>query len=569
MNPLAPRSVWGPREARHLLNRAGFGLPRSRVEELAGLSPDAAVAALMAEAPADPLPEPDFLPPYVRPGELYRGMESLGPLERQAIQSDKRQTERAAVERLKAWWLMRMRTSPDPLREKMTLFWHGHFATSSQKVQLAASNYWLNALFRTQATGNFKQLTVSVGQSAAMLEYLDNQRSTKVHPNENWARELMELFTLGQGQYTEDDIKASARAFTGWSMDGDGQFQYRLEVHDTGEKTFMGKTGRFDGWDVIDILFEQPAASTFLCAKLWRYFAGTEPSPEILAGLAATFRDSGYEVAPVLRQMFLAEAFYAPEVIGAQVKSPAQFVVQLSDDLGLTQPPYAVMAQACRTLGQDLFHPPNVKGWDGNLAWINANTLLHRYNLPGRLALAGRAVEALRDTIEVPRDEAGGAMDAMEGMSGPAMEGGMEANAKNALNAMQKKYRKELQDAMPAAIEGLTREEQQAVRVTLRDGTPQERVALLQRLGLPMPPELQATASALFDALATETAGACVDALVAHYLVTPVTPAQRELLLQALGAPAPDAPLRPADVGAAQRAAVMHLLTSTAEYQLC
>lgn len=566
MNPLDPRSTWGPREARHLLNRAGFGLPRTRVYELAALSPGEAVAALMDTATPDAFPEPDFLPPYVRPAELYRGLDSIGVHEQRAIKSDKRQEERAAVEQLKAWWLMRMRLSPQPLREKMTLFWHGHFATSAQKVQLAEANYRLNRLFREQATGNFKTLTAHVGQSAAMLEYLDNQRSTKAHPNENWARELMELFTLGQGQYTEEDIKASARAFTGWAMNPDGEFEFRLDAHDADQKTFMGQSGRLDGWDVLDIIFQQPAASTFLTAKLWRYFTGTEPSPEVLAGLAATFRDGGYEVAPLLHQMFLSEAFYAPEVIGAQVKSPAQFVVQLSDDLALAQPPYPVMAQACRALGQDLFYPPNVKGWDGNLAWINANALLHRYNLPGKIALAGRAMAALHDQIDVPGDEPTGAMDAMEA---PAMMKSGDDEPKNALNVMQKQYRKQLQAALPAALEGLPREEQKAARITLRDGAPQDRVALLQRLGLPMPPELQATAPALFDALTTETAGACIDALVAYYLVTSITPAQRDTLLQALGARDADMPLRPADVSDAQRAAVMHLLTSTAEYQLC
>lgn len=479
---------WNIDCARHLLNRAGFGVPHGLVQHLASLSPASAVNELVDwEERAKPYATPDYL---TLPATLRRLREEyafLGEDERRMKTQELRKQEREAITRLQAWWIERMATTPCPLQEKMALFWHGHFATSAQKVQSSYINYTLNDLFRRQATGNFKSLAIAVGQSPAMLRYLDNGQSTKRQPNENWARELMELFTVGKGHYTEDDIKAGARAFTGWGFNDEG-FRFREEAHDFGEKTFMGRTGDFDGWNIFNILFEQPATAEFISRKFCRFFAYEEPEEELVQGLADTMRQSGYEVKPVLRQLFLSKAFYGPSAVGSQVKSPAQFVVGLAADLGVERPPWKLMAQASDRLGQRLFFPPNVKGWDGNRAWINANTLLIRYNLPAEVASrASRPGKPAQDTM-------------------------MSEAAK----------------------------------------TP-----------LPWSPD------SLLQQMRFATAGECVAVLERHFLSVPLQNEQRQILLETLGVPELAAPLTPEGIPQKNLLAALHLLLSSAEYQLC
>jgi uncharacterized protein (DUF1800 family) len=389
LDPIS-QADWGLPQARHLLNRAGFGLTHERAAQLAALSPEEAVAWLVEyeRQPGGDTP-PEFLVDPISRKEMLRQYEAEG-LDKEQIRKriqDMQQEERQATEKLKSWWLDRMYVTQRPLEEKMTLLWHGHFAVSSQKVKSSWVTYDMNRLLRKHATGNFKALTTAVGQCPAMLDYLDNRKSTKNEPNENWARELMELFTLGQGQYTEDDIKASARAFTGWTCTHK-EFVYEPRKHDFSQKTFMGRSGDFDGWQIIDIIFEQPALASFISKKLWAHFAYESPEPEIVEELARAFRESSFELKPLLKTMFLSKAFYSEKAIGTQIKSPVQFLLQLCSDMGLEGPPDRAAAQSCRLLGQDLFYPPNVKGWDGNRAWINANSLLIRYNAPPVLLAA-------------------------------------------------------------------------------------------------------------------------------------------------------------------------------------
>ena len=511
-SPLLPidASAWNPRFARHLLNRAGFGLPQERVERLAGMTPEAAVDSLVDfNAQPDPFPAPDFLIQPESRDALRARFAGLSEEERRKALNDYQKEERVAVQNLKAWWLERMHKTERPLQEKLALFWHGHFATSAQKVKSSWHTHQLNEVFRAHAAGNFKALTIAVGQSPSMLRYLDNVQSTKRSPNENWARELMELFTLGQGQYSEEDIKNSARAFTGWSSDHE-QFRYREDAHDFGPKTFMGRSGDFDGWNIIDIIFEQRAAATFICAKLWRYFAYEETEPEVVEGLAETLRANNYELKPVLRELFLSQAFYGDKALGQLVKSPAQLVVQLASDLEYDTPPYRAMAVATAQLGQDLFYPPNVKGWDGNRAWINANTLMIRYNLPvmmvrqkpqaGRQAYLGQA-----------------ALDS----GSPSMQ--------------------------PSGDPTLTMQSTPAA-------APQE--AWNPRR--------------FFTSLEFNTTGECVDRLAAHFLTVPLAPEQRDTLIQALGvSEGADTPMRGKNVSPKNLMAALHLLLSTAEYQVC
>jgi uncharacterized protein (DUF1800 family) len=282
---------------------------------------------------------------------------------------------------LRGWWLQRMTHGPRPFQEKMVLFWHGHFATSVDKVREAYYLWRQNELFRRLVTGNWQQLLTDAGKDPAMLIWLDQAQSNKQHPNENFAREVMELFALGEGHYTEHDITEGARALTGWSLDRlEQQYVYRPRLHDDGVKTYLGRTGNLDGDDVIAQIVAQPQAAKFITAKLWNYFAGQEPSPEFNAALAAVFRANGNNFKPVLRVMFRSEEFYGDDIVRNQVKSPVQWLVGSVRMLECDLPPTLASWGMTRQLGQDLFAPPNVKGWDGGITWITTNTLLERYN---------------------------------------------------------------------------------------------------------------------------------------------------------------------------------------------
>ncbi len=552
LRPIDP-SAWNLAAARHLLNRAGFGIPHALTEQLAGMTPEAAVDYLVNyEATAFDFPEPDFIVPAITFKERRALVRGLDEDERRKVRRKAQREERQAVQRLRGWWLQRMRTTPRPLEEKMALFWHGHFATSAQKVKSSEYNYTLNQIFRTQATGNFKALTTEVGQSRAMLHYLDNFRSTKEKPNENWARELMELFTLGQGQYTEDDIKQSARSFTGWTSEG-RDFRFALQNHDGGTKIFLGKTGEFDGWDIIDILFEQEALSTFICGKLWRFFGAEDTDEAVVASLARTFRENNYELKPVLRQLFLSQEFYADEVRGTQIKSPTQLVIKLTHDLHFyTVPPFA-LAQATAALGQSILYPPNVKGWDGNRAWINANTLLLRYNLSARLYEA--AERGQRQMM------AGGGDSMMMGGLKNTMMAERMRGAGGAANP-------ELRALVREKLRALPKEERQAKRKILRAGNPAQKRALLLELGI-APPTEHNPLQGVFAEMGFATAGECVDQTTRALLDVPISSEQRKTLLTLLDASEPSIPMTPKDLGVDKQQQLLHVITSMAEYQLC
>jgi uncharacterized protein (DUF1800 family) len=564
--PPLSKEAWSLRHARHLLNRAGFGVPWERAEALYKMGPEEAVVSLVDYGPATSLPRPEHVLEPQRRSDLialYRDQHGERPdadTLRHLI-GERRRAEREAIEDLKAWWIQRMAESPKPLEEKMALFWHGHFATSAQKTRYSEPIYDLNALFRSHATGNFKELTIAVGQSASMLDYLDNRKSTKEHPNENWARELMELFTLGVGNYSEDDIKASARAFTGWTTRGDG-FEYNLPVHDTGEKTFMGHTGQLDGWDIIDIIFDQPAASTFLCTKLYKYFVQEDPDMAVVDAMAKTFRESGFEVRPVLQELFASAAFYRPEVMGSQVKSPAQFVVQLADDLGLERPPYNQLARGTRLLGQDLFYPPNVKGWDGNRAWINANNLLLRYNLPPEVVRATERNAARPAAMqEMTMQSTGMEMQAASMKQKKPAGGPTEED--------RKAYRQQQRRELTAALKKLSASERKEKREVLRNGTPGEKRAMLRELGVAPPPWTPKNPVHVFDQLTFSSVGECLTALGDRFLTVPLSQEQKKELIAALGNPDPARALKANQIPRDQREAVLRLITSMAEYQLC
>src|SRR5882672_2431495 len=283
---------WSFTTAAHLLNRAGFGGPPPEIEKLAQLGPEQAVAHFVDyEKIPDSTPDPDWAKPDPDRAEKFLAARRAGEEERRRIQREEQQAQRQHLVELRGWWLKRMLQGPRPLQEKMTLFWHGHFGTSMEKVRDAYLMWRQNELFRRLATGNWREMLVEVAQDPAMLVWLDQAQSRKEHPNENFAREVMELFALGEGHYTEKDITEAARALTGWSYERRTQkFVERPNWHDAGEKLIFGKRGNFDGEDVLETIVAQPQAARFITAKLWKFFAGEQPAGEIVSSLAATFR---------------------------------------------------------------------------------------------------------------------------------------------------------------------------------------------------------------------------------------------------------------------------------------
>lgn len=397
--PISPKR-WDFKTAAHLLNRAGFGGTPADIDRLVGLGPDAAVASLVDfESIPDDTKAPEWAKPDpARQQELIKAR-TLPEDQRRMLQQQRQREDRERMLELRGWWLRRMVSGPRPLQEKMTLFWHGHFATSMEKVREPYYMWRQNELFRRLATGNWLQMLIEVGQDPAMLIWLDQAQSRKDHPNENFAREVMELFALGEGHYTEKDITEAARALTGWALDREAQkFADRPRLHDEGTKTVLGQTGNFDGRDVLRIIVAQPQAAKFITAKLWNFFAGSPPSNPLNDALAKVFRDGGDNFKPVLRAMFHSEEFYAPDVIRAQVKSPVQWLVTAVRQLERELPPPLIATGLTRSLGQDLFQPPNVKGWDGGLAWITTNNLLTRYNESATLVFGD--LKALQGTYQ-------------------------------------------------------------------------------------------------------------------------------------------------------------------------
>ena len=359
--------------ARHLLNRTGFGATDAEIRDYAALERGEAVERLLSGARREASVAP---PAFVSdPFTPYYKLRQMSAEERMAAQ---RKLVQQGFE-LRAWWLREMLFSPSPLTEHMTLFWHNHFATSQQKVRVSSLMYRQNALLRREALGNFATMLRAIAKDPAMLVYLDNAGSRKQAPNENFAREVMELFTLGEGHYGEADVKEAARAFTGWSLDREtGEFTYRRMWHDFGDKTVLGRSGRLDGDDVLGILLARPETAQFIAAKVWREFVSPLPDLKEVARWAATFRGAGYEVKPLLKAALTSDAFWSKENRAALIKSPVDLVVGTLRTFGIHPFDLRPAVFACAVLGQNPLSPPNVKGWPGGDAWINSATLLGR-----------------------------------------------------------------------------------------------------------------------------------------------------------------------------------------------
>ena len=376
-------------DARHLLWRTSFGATPAEIEALASIDYATAVDRLLTKT------HPQAL--TAAPAWVNEGPASLRQRQQQA--NNARKAEGAQVQgarpvqeegrELRVWWVEEMLATDQPLIEKMTLFWHNHFTSSMAKVRYVPSLYWQNVLFRLEALGNFATLLKAVARDPAMLIYLDGVRSVARQPNENFGRELLELFTLGEGHYSEADIKNAARAFTGWSIDRDtGHFVDHLQQHDGGEKTFLGQTGNFNGDDIIAIVLRQPRTAETIVEKLWREFISLKPDPGEVKRLAAIFRNGGYEMKPLMRALLLSPAFRDPANRGALIKSPVELIVGTVHVLGLPVPEKTGLVRMMAGLGQSPFDPPNVKGWPGGEAWITTNTLLLRQQFLRRMVEA-------------------------------------------------------------------------------------------------------------------------------------------------------------------------------------
>jgi len=292
------------------------------------------------------------------------------------------------------WWYNLMITQSHSLREKMVLFWHNHFVSELSVVKLPQRMYHQNRLFRQFAFGNFKELTKKISIDPAMLIYLDNTKNRREDPNENFARELMELFTLGIGNYTENDIVEAARALTGWQVDGlDAYFDE--ERFDSGSKTFMNQTGNFNHNDIVDIIFSRLEVSKFLSRKLCREFIYFDPDEDIVDLLANILRENNYELKPLLSVLFKSDLFYSQDIIGSKIKSPIEFLIPLIKQFNIDKPEYEFLRNTADDIGQSLFSPPNVAGWEGDKTWINTNTL------PARHTFSDRIIGAKNSDIDI------------------------------------------------------------------------------------------------------------------------------------------------------------------------
>jgi len=368
-------------KAAHLLNRAGFGGTPEQIQALYSAGFEGAVHSVL-NAPDDSqqFPKPAEVQPlnFKAKREEYR---MLPEAERKEKFKMVQKEQRKDMLKLVTWWLERMAQTPNPLREKLTLFWHGHFATSVQKVKLPYFMWQQNETLRQYSLGNFGAMTKAISRDPAMMIYLDTRESQKDHPNENFARELMELFTLGIGNYSEDDIQQAARAFTGYKITPESTFRFALFQHDGGEKKFFGKTGNFGGDDIINMILQKSACAQFITRKIWTFFGYENPDQGLVDALAGSFRAGNYEIKPLLQEIFSSAEFYSTNSIRMQIKSPIQWLIQNSRILETEPPQGFIAANVLRQLGQMPFAPPNVKGWDGGKSWITTSSLLTRYNL--------------------------------------------------------------------------------------------------------------------------------------------------------------------------------------------
>ncbi|MBL4809327.1 MAG: DUF1800 domain-containing protein [Phycisphaerales bacterium] len=390
---------FGYKEARHLLLRAGFGGTYEQIHTLARWGPERAVDHLVGygEIPNETDLGSAFLDDIIRPlsrterQELTRArqMGDEDTVDRYRKERQKRQRQdRGQMRDIQRAWLTWMVQTARPLEEKMTLFWHGHFATSFRNVEDSWHMYSQNQMLRKNAMGNFGELLLGIVRDPAMLKYLNNNQNRKGSPNENFGRELLELFSLGEGNYGERDIKEAARTLTGYTF-RDNDFYFNHNQHDKGNKRVLGAVGNYDGDALVKIILRQEACALFVCLKLYKFFVRDIPmdlsvvdlvTRKVLLQMAMMLRKGGYEIGPVVRKLLMSEHFYDSINMGTKIKSPCELLIGSVRSLGVPVRDIGVVSEAMDLMGQSLFLPPSVKGWDGGRNWINTSTLFVRQN---------------------------------------------------------------------------------------------------------------------------------------------------------------------------------------------
>lgn len=361
----------------HLLWRAAFGPMAENARQLESISPVDLWKVLLEKSAKQPS--------YINVASnsvdgLVKGVKEFVATEKtsQELARQRRRQSAQDLKSLNLTWLNQMINSEAQVREKMSFFWHGHFAC--RVVNIYFQQQLLHEI-RTNSLGDFGSLLRAVSKSPAMLLFLNNQQNRKQSPNENFAREVMELFTLGRGNYSEQDVKEAARAFTGWGTNAKGEFVFRKNVHDTGEKTFLGRTGNFDGDDIINIILEHETTAHFITEKIYRFFVNEEVSPAHVSALAHLFYQDNYDIQKLMTNIFTSAWFYDAKNIGNRIKSPVELLVGVRRliPMQLEKPEMQLMYE--RVLGQVLFYPPNVAGWPGGTNWIDSSTLMLRLRL--------------------------------------------------------------------------------------------------------------------------------------------------------------------------------------------
>ncbi|WP_309624730.1 DUF1800 domain-containing protein [Methylibium sp.] len=569
LRPIAD-AQWTAASAAHLLQRAGFGGSPEEIAALTALGPREAVRRLVRwqSVPEDfvafdesGLHDPSLEPfPASRPAATdaaKRDGQSIGvaakPAGNRRLQPVTNKffywlrASRLETHRLSYWWAQRMLVTTRPLQEKMALFWHGHFATSEEKVRDYRKMLRQNMLLREKGNGSFRELLIGVAQDPAMLAYLDAGVNVKGAPNENFAREIMEMFTLGVGHYSEQDIREAARAFTGWNAQ-DLQFTIDASRHDDSIKRVLGREGPLDGVDVIDTLLAQPAAGEFIAGKIYTYFVRQDLSPVLRTELGARFRASRYDIAELLETIFLSRNFYSKASVASRVRPPVELVVSTYRLAGLSQVPGVPdFNEATESLGQKLFYPPTVAGWAQGRSWITPGLLIARSNFAYDMVYP--------DINFIPPDRYPSGDFKIRELS-DKLALGMDVSSATRLDGV---------DLSSTSMQMADRDEEFNTRLASYRGWQMalERVKPIARTTA----RLDLSRMVLGDGCRTATDA--VDALLRRFVVAPVAPATRTRLAEFL-----ERELGTADLAAARSyldeplRQTLHLILSLPEYQI-
>ena len=562
---------WNYDRAAHLLSRAGFGGTPEDIQKLADMTPEQAVRSLVdfADIPNDHL-EPfehsglwddsliDFPPSRpaatelaakrgesmgirVKPETVNRHMQPVSDRFFYWLRATLLETRRVGY-----WWAERMLDTDRPLEEKLALFWHGHFATAESKVRDYRKMLLQIETFEQHAAGNFRDLLIAVAQDPAMLYYLDAGVNVKGAANENFAREVMELFTMGVGNYSEKDVREAARAFTGWNFEN-LEFVVHPALHDEDEKTFLGRTGNFDGVEVLDIILEHEVTAEYIGAKLYRFFVREDPSEALVEEIGSIFRDNDYELRPLLTAMFLSRDFYSEASYGAHIKGPVEHVVTLLKHLGAEDVPGVPdFNRTTVALGQHLLNPPSVAGWAQGKSWITPALIQERGNVAFDYLFPDLPSFVEPNSLYNTAAEVGDRLRrGYDFLSATALDDPGEMS----MFDMAAVERDELFNTRISTYRGYERAMRKLIP-TPRGGARIDVTQMIMDSG-------------------AETTGEAVDYLLARFLRVPLAPGTRDDLVEFL-----ETELGTSDIGRAQTymedplRMVSHLIMSTPEYQL-